>query len=134
MFRPQFSLRALVGVLTLAACLLGTAIPAYKEYQRLLFVSKVRHEVEIALAHASSQVVERPEVVQLEVWILQAQIQRAPMLTDSERRAFDPGFERILSDCAREIDIEQLERWKYSCGVPLERSRENIAATPSSTD
>ena len=117
MFRPQFSLRTLVGVLTLTACAFGVGIPAYRQYQRHRIVRMIRVEVEKGLADARSQVVENPEWTKLDVQILQDLVRLTPLLTDADRREFEPKFERLLRDCARQIEIKDSERWMYSCGV-----------------
>jgi hypothetical protein len=117
MIRPQFSLRSLVAVLTLAACAFGVGLPAYREYQRQRIVNLIRGEVEKGLALAESQAVENPETALLEMQVLRESIRLAPSLTDADRQEFEPRFELLRMDCARQIKINDSERWMYSCGV-----------------
>jgi hypothetical protein len=117
MIRPQFSLRTLVAVLTLAACAFGVGLPAYREYQRQRIVNLICMEVEKGLADAQSQMVENPDAALQNVMVLQESVHRSPLLTDADRQEFEPRFELLRMDCARQIKINDSERWMYSCGV-----------------
>ena len=103
--------------MTLAACVLGVGIPAYREYKRQRIVKLIRVEVDKGLAHAESQMLENPETALLQMQVLRECLHRAPSLTDAERREFEPEFERLHGVCARQIKIKDSERWMYSCGV-----------------
>lgn len=117
MFRLQFSLRALVGVLTLAACVLGVGIPIYRHYQRTVAVTRIRTEVEHCLTEAAVRMKDHPEYVELDLKVLREQIRRTPILNDAERGELEGVTELALRDCARLVEIERSEEWRYSCGV-----------------
>ena len=133
MIRPQYSLRALVGLLSLAACLFGMGVPAYRQYQRYVLLAMIRVEVEDCLADARSQMIDNPWSAMEDVKVLQESVQRAPILNDGERPEFEPEFERILKECARRIEVHESERWRYACGVRLNDTRESASECVTTT-